>query len=216
MKILVVSPKNKTVFNFRGDLIKDMIAHGNEVYVTGPNQDYVEDVYALGVKEFIEVPLVKDNTSIKGDLKYLFKLKKVMKTVQPDLVFSYTIKPVVYGSIAAKLSGDKRVYAMVTGLGRVYTSESLKTKIIKLITKILYKTAFLCCKKVIFQNKDDINEFVRGGYLSKKKVAKVNGSGVNMERFTRTSLPETPVFLMVSRIIKEKGVMEYCEAARKP
>ena len=215
MKILVVSPKNKTVFNFRGDLVKDMIAKGNEVYVTGPNRDFVEDIYALGIKEFIEVPLVKDNTSIKGDLKYLFRLVKVMKKVKPDLVFSYTIKPVIYGSISAKLAGVKKVYPMVTGLGRVYTSESFKTKVIKLITKMLYKTAFRCCNKVIFQNKDDINEFVRGGYLPKTKVAKVNGSGVNMERFSRTPLPETPVFLMVSRIIKEKGVLEYCKAARE-
>lgn len=215
MKILVISPKNKTVFNFRGDLIKDMIAHGNDVYVTGPNKDFLDDVFALGIKDFIEVPLVKDNTSIVGDLKYLFKLIKVVKNVKPDIVFSYTIKPVVYGSIASKIVGVKRICPMVTGLGRVYTSESVKTKVLQLITKILYKTAFLCCDKVIFQNKDDINEFVRGGYLSKKKVAKVNGSGVNMDRFTRTSLPETPVFLMVSRIIREKGVMEYCEAARE-
>ncbi len=64
MKILVVSAKNKTVFNFRGDLIKDMIAHGNEVYVTGPNKDFIDDIMALGIKKFIEVPSVKDNTSV--------------------------------------------------------------------------------------------------------------------------------------------------------
>ena len=73
MKILVVSPKNKTVFNFRGDLIKNMIFCGNEVYVTGPNRDYVDDILALGVKKFIEVPLVKDNTSVAGDLAYMKK-----------------------------------------------------------------------------------------------------------------------------------------------
>ena len=68
MRILIVSPKNKTVFNFRGDLIRDMIARGHEVLVTGPNQDYVDDILALGVSEFIEAPVVKDNTSITGDL----------------------------------------------------------------------------------------------------------------------------------------------------
>lgn len=214
MKILVVSPKNKTVFNFRGDLIRHMVSAGNTVVVTGPDQEYVDDIMALGISKFIEVPFVKDNTNVLGDIKYCGMLRKVMKTEKPDLVFSYTIKPVIYGSIAARLAGIKKVYPMVTGLGRVYTSNSLKTKMIRLITKMLYKTAFSGCNKVIFQNNDDIKQFVVDNYLPEHKTVKVDGSGVNMQRFNRTPLPETPVFLMVGRIIKEKGVLEYCKAAR--
>lgn len=214
MKIMVISPKNKTVFNFRGDLIKDMIASGNEVVVTGPNKDFIDDIYGLGVSKFIEVPLVKDNTSISGDLHYLKLLKRAIREEKPDFVFSYTIKPVIYGSIAAKSCKVSRIYAMVTGLGRVYTSSSFKTRVIKLITKMLYKKAFKACDRVIFQNKDDINEFVKEKYLPEIKTVIVNGSGVNMNRFKKTDLPNVPTFLMVSRIIKEKGVLEFCEAAR--
>lgn len=214
MKILVVSPKNKTVFNFRGDLIKDIISKGNDVYVTGPNKDFVEDIMALGVNKFIEIPLIKDNTSVLGDFAYFKKLKAVMKEIKPELVFEYTIKPVIYGSIAAKSCGIKKIYPMVTGLGRVYASESIKTKAIRLITKVLYKTAFKGCNKVIFQNPDDVKEFVNRNYLSVDKCVVVNGSGVNMERFYRSDIPEKPVFLMVSRIIKEKGVLDFAEAAR--
>lgn len=214
MKILVISPKNKTVFNFRGDLIKDMISEGNDVYVTGPNRDFVEDIEALGVKRFIEVPLIKDNTSIKGDLVYLKKLKKIIKELSPDMIFSYTIKPVIYGSIAGRICGVKKIYPMVTGLGRVYASETFKTKVIRCITKILYKSAFKGCDKVIFQNGDDVEEFVKGKYLPRKKCVIVNGSGVNMKRFYRNDIPENPVFLMVSRIIKEKGVLDFAQAAR--
>lgn len=215
MRILVVSPKNKTVFNFRGDLIKDMIAKGNDVYVTGPNREFVEDIMHLGVKEFIEVPLVKDNTSITGDILYMKKLKSVMKRIQPELVFEYTIKPVIYGSIAARFCGIKKIYPMVTGLGRVYASESLKSKVVRRVTKILYKMAFRGCNKVIFQNPDDVQQFVEEHYLPADKCVVVNGSGVNMERFYRSDIPKKPVFLMVSRIIKEKGVLEFAEAARK-
>lgn len=215
MKIMIVSPKNKTVFNFRGDLVRDMIAHGHEVMVVGPNRDYVDDVLALGVSEFIEVKLVKDNTNVKGDLAYLKKLKQVMREKKPDLVFGYTIKPVIYGSLAAKAAGVPHIYAMVTGLGRVYTSGGLKTRVVRLITKLLYTRAFKACRKVIFQNGDDIAQLVSQNYLPAEKTVKVNGSGVNMERFARTPLPEKPVFLMVGRIIREKGVMEFCEAARK-
>lgn len=214
MKILIISPRNKTVFNFRGDLIKDMIARGNEVYVVGPNREFVDDVLALGVKEFIEVALVKDNTSVSGDFKYLRKLVKVMKEVKPDLVFAYTIKPVVYGAIAAKKAGVKKIIPMVTGLGRVYASESLKTKIVRFVTRILYKKAFKGCERVLFQNGDDVREFVEGGYLPQSKTAVVNGSGVNMTRFYRSELPEKPVFMMVSRIIKEKGILDFAQAAR--
>lgn len=214
MKILIVSPKNKTVFNFRGDLIRDMIAQGHEVLVTGPNRDFVEDVLALGVSEFIEAAVVKDNTSVTGDLAYLKKLTEIMKEKKPDLVFGYTIKPVIYGSLAAKVAGVPRIYAMVTGLGRVYASGGLKARAVRLVTKTLYKQAFRACEKVIFQNGDDIEQLVSEGYLPREKTVQVNGSGVNMTRFARTELPEKPVFLMVSRVIREKGVMEFCEAAR--
>ena len=146
MKILIVSPKNKTTYNFRGDLIRDMISNGNEVFVTGPNRDYIEDVLALGVKDFIEIPLVKDNTSIKGDLAYLKALKRVISEYKPDLVFGYTIKPVIYGSIAAKANKIDKVYAMVTGLGRVYASSGLKANLIRFITKLLYRRPKRRCK----------------------------------------------------------------------
>lgn len=214
MKILVISPKNKTTFNFRGDLIREMIRNGHDVVVTGPNKDYIDDVMDLGVKRFVEIPLVKDNTSITGDLAYWKLLRKVMREEKPDVVFSYTIKPVIYGSLAAKSAGVRNVYAMVTGLGRVYASGGLKTKAIRLITKILYRQAFRACKKVAFQNSDDIRQFVEQRYLPESKTVLVNGSGVNMQRFVKSPLPQEPTFLMVSRIIREKGVMEYCEAAR--
>lgn len=214
MKIVIISPKNKTVFNFRGDLVKHMISFGNTVVVTGPNQDHVDEILALGVSKFIEVPLVKDNTSVIGDLIYCWRLRKVIKTESPDLVFGYTIKPVIYGSIAARTAGVKKIYAMVTGLGRIYTSNGLKTRMVRFITDVLYKTAFWACDKVIFQNNDDLKQFVSCRYLHEKKAVKVDGSGVNMEQFFRMDLPGSPVFLMVGRIIREKGVMEYCKAAR--
>ena len=214
MRIVVVSPKNKTVFNFRGDLIKNMITHGNDVYVTGPNQEFVDDILALGVKRFIEVPMVKDNTSVKDDLRYVVNLKHVMQEIKPDIVFAYNIKPVVYGSVAAKMAGVNKVYALVAGLGRVYSGTSLKKKVLRLVTKTLYTYAFKICDRVMFQNGNDIDEMVAGHYLPRQKAVQVNGSGVNMKRFERFELPVNPAFLMVGRIIRDKGIMEYCEAAR--
>lgn len=214
MKVLIIAPKNKTIINFRGDLIKAIIEKGHVVYVIGPNQDFMEDIMNLGIKQFIEVPLIKDNTSVWGDLKYCYHLKKAIKSITPDLVFSYTIKPVIYGSFAAKSAGVKHIYSMVTGLGRVYASDSFKAQFIRLLVGVLYKSAFKQCNKVIFQNYDDLNRFVELGYVSKNKAEHIDGSGVNMNRFKFNVLPEEHVFLMISRIIKEKGVFEYCKAAR--
>lgn len=214
MKILVVSPKNKTVFNFRGDLIRDMVASGNQVVVTGPNKDFIDDIMSLGVSEFVEIPLIKDNTSIKGDIAYYKALKEQIKRIKPDLVFGYTIKPVIYGSLAAKAAKVPHIYSMVTGLGRVFAVNGLKATVVRFITKMLYKMAFKACDKVIFQNGDDVNELVKSRCLKRSKAVIVNGSGVNMQRFSVSKLPETPVFLMVSRIIREKGIVEFCEASR--
>ena len=214
MRIIVVAPKNKTILSYRVDLIKDMISNGHEVMIVGPDREYVDDLMAIGISEFIEVPIVCDNTSVMGDLRYLFALKKVFKEKKPDLVFGYTIKPVIYGSLAAKAAKVPHIYSMVTGLGRIFTSSSLKAKMVKMIVKMLYKRAFKACDKVIFQNGDDIKELVSERYLPESKCVKVNGSGVNMENFSPAPLPEKPTFLMVGRIIREKGVLEYCEAAR--
>lgn len=212
MKIMIISPKNKTVFNFRGDLVKEFISHGYEVVVTGPNKDYIDDIYALGAS-FIEVPFVKDKVGIKGDIRYCEMLRKIIISEKPDKVFSYTIKPVIYGSIAAGKAGIKEIYPMITGLGRVYGTDGIKASVLRLITGILYKKAFKYCKKVIFQNWDDMQLFCEKHYLKKDKCEKVDGSGVNMERFSYSELPYSKTFLMISRIIKEKGIFEFCKAA---
>ena len=211
-KMIIISPKNKTLYNFRGDLIKSIINEGYEVIVIGPNKDNIEEVLKLGVS-FKEVPLKKDKVSILADLEYYKGLKKILKEEKPDIVFSYTIKPVIYGSLAARKCKIKNVYAMITGLGRLYASKSLKTKILRYASNFLYKNALKGCKKVIFQNNDDLNQLVTSGILSKEKTVKVDGSGVNIEKFKFTKNPLNNTFIMVSRIIKEKGVIEYLKAA---
>lgn len=195
-------------------MIKEMIAAGNEVYVTGPNRLFYDEVVSLGIKEFFEIPLVKDNTNPFGDLQYLKKLKKCIRELKPDMVFGYTIKPVIYGSIAAHSAGVPRIYSMVTGLGRVYSSGGAKAKFVKKITVALYRRALKKCTKVIFQNPDDKDAMIKFGCVKAEKTELVNGSGVNMERFSREKRPDELTFLMVSRIIREKGVLQYCAAAK--
>ncbi|MBQ7385075.1 MAG: glycosyltransferase family 4 protein [Ruminococcus sp.] len=212
MKFVLISPKNRTAYNFRGDLIKDIIAKGYEVIVTGPNDIDVEKIEALGAR-FVKIPMEKTGVNPVSDLKYIKALKKLFKEEKPDITFGYTIKPVIYGAIAAKLSKVKHIYSMIAGAGYVFVAKTTKAKLIRFVVKLLYKIGFACADKVVFMNPDDLNDFTSLKLLKKEKCVMVNGSGVNMERFEKCNIPEEPIFFMLSRALHSKGVAEYLKAA---
>ncbi len=212
-KLLLISPKNRTVYNFRGDLIRRLQKEGYDVWVTGPNQDNIEEIQKLGV-EFVEIPSNKNGINPLDDLRYLSRLYRLIKRERFDATLGYTIKPVIYGSIAAKLAGCKNINAMITGVGYLFTATDRKAKILRSVAQRLYKSALRCAHKVIFQNQDDRDEFVANGLVGSQKCYCVNGSGVNMAKFTVAEFPEITTFLMISRALLSKGVREYLEAAR--
>lgn len=213
MKFLLISPKNRTVFNFRGDLICAICAKGYDVIVTGPDRTDADKIEALGAR-FVEIPMDKTGTSILGDLHYHKALKELMRAEKPDVTLGYTSKPVIYGAMAAHAVGIKNINSMITGGGYTFTSTSAKARILGIIVRTLYKQSLRKAKHVIFQNRDDLEEFCSRGLVNRETCQIVNGSGVNMEYFCPAPLPDKPVFFMLSRLLKSKGVMEYLEAAR--
>lgn len=212
MKFVLISPKNRTAYNFRGELIKDIIGCGYDVIVTGPDRDNVERIEELGAR-FVEIPMNKNGVNPLEDLKYQKRLEELFKKEKPDVTLGYTSKPVIYGAIAAKKAGVPHIVSMVTGAGYAFTSNSSKAKVIKAIMSMLYKKAFKCANRVIFQNSDDKNEFVSSHLLNEDKCVTVNGSGVDTDRFSVCDYPERITFFMLSRLLKSKGVGEYLEAA---
>ena len=212
MKFLMISPKNRTVYNFRGDLIKKIISRGYEVVVTGPDLTDVEKITELGAS-FREIKMNKTGTSVFGDLKYCFSLFKLMRKEKPDVTLGYTVKPVVYGAIAAKFAGVKNINGMVTGGGYTFTAKTAKARILGFIVRFLYRIGFAFSKCVIFQNADDLEEFCKLKLTNRRKCNVVNGSGVNMEKFQPAPICQNKVFFMLSRLLKSKGVVEYLKAA---
>ena len=208
----MIASKAKAHLNFRGDLTRDIIDKGYDVSVVVPHDYYKKELEDLGAKVIV-MPYNKNSVSIFANFFSIKELKKIMEKEKPDKVFAYTIKPIIFGSFAAHKCKISEMYSMVTGLGHIYSDNSFKVRILRFICGILYKKAFKYNKKVIFQNQDDIDEFVERKYVKRDKCELVNGSGVNMERFKRTPLPKENIFLMVSRVLKEKGVVEYFEAA---
>ncbi len=212
-KFVIISPKNRTVYNFRGDLVKEIIAKGYEVIVTGPDQADVDRIEALGAR-FKEIPMNKTGTSVAGDLKYCKALTEFLKAEKPYATLGYTVKPDVYGAIAAKRAGVQNITSLVTGGGYTFIATSMKARILGMIVRTLYRIGFRKANHVIFQNQDDLKEFTESGLVKKEKCDFVNGSGINLEHFQEAPFPETISFFMLSRLLKSKGVGEYLEAAR--
>ena len=186
---------------------------GYEVVVTGPDKTDVDKIEALGAR-FVEIPLNKTGTSIRGDIKYCKALTEFLKKEKPDATLGYTVKPVIYGAIAAKRAGIGNVNSMITGGGYAFTANTLKAKSIGTLVRRLYKIGLGKADNVIFQNPDDKAEFCIYHLVSAEKCHVVNGSGINLSRFQKTSFPENVSFFMLSRLLKSKGVCEYLEAAR--
>lgn len=211
MKFILVSPKNRTAYNFRGDLIKKIISCGYEVIVTGPNRVGVEKIEAFGAR-FVEIPMEKNGVNPFKDIRYERALYKLFREEKPDAVLGYTAKPVIYGSIAAKKAGVPHKVAMITGLGYAFTAQTKKAKAIRAVMSVLYKKALNCADTVIFQNPDDREQFVSSGLVKSEKCRVVNGSGVNTNRFSVADYPDKITFFMLSRVMYSKGIREYLRA----
>jgi glycosyltransferase involved in cell wall biosynthesis len=212
MKFLLISPKNRTVYNFRGDLVKSIIQKGYEVIVTGPDMTDVGKIEELGVK-FVPIEMNKNGTSIVGDIKYCKNLYRLMKREKIDVTLGYTVKPVIYGAIAAHFAKVRNINSMITGAGYTFIATSIKAKLLGFLVRCLYRLGFQYSDHVIFQNIDDLNEFCDRKLARREKCSVVNGSGVNVNHFTVEPLPPSPTFFMLSRLLKSKGVHEYLTAA---
>lgn len=214
MKFILISPKNRTAYNFRGDLVKKIISKGYEVIITGPNIDNLQKIEDLGAR-FVEVPMNKNSLNPFQDIKYLNSLRKLFKREKPDVIMGYTAKPVIYGMIAGKLAKVPHKVGMVTGAGYAFASKSKKAKFVRIILSALYKIALGCADIAIFQNIDDQNTFINNKIANEKKCRLVDGSGVNMDRYPFSNYPDSLTFFMLSRVMYFKGVREYLDACAK-
>jgi len=214
-KIVIISHYSPSLINFRGDLIRAMVELGHKVICLGPEAGFEQPLQELGA-DYRQIPLHRTGLNPLKDVKTLFSLRKVLKETKPDVVFSYTVKPIVYGSIAAHMAGVRRMYAMIEGLGYVFIGQSLKQKFLRQLVCFLYHKALKYNKAVFFLNPDDMRLFVDNSIVPKAvKPVLLNGIGVNIEKFAFAPPKLSPVtFLLIARLIKDKGILEYVESAR--
>ncbi|QGY39435.1 glycosyltransferase [Pseudodesulfovibrio cashew] len=221
MKIAVIGGYAPSLINFRGPLLKRLVALGHEVHALAPlhTPDVGPQLEAMGV-EYSMIPLERRGLNPVADIGSLLHLKQVMHRIDPDLVLSYTFKPVVYGSMAARMAWvghKKRIYALITGLGYAFTEDKgLRRRILFNVAKGLYRAGLRSCDGVIFQNPDDEAFFRRLGVIPEHaRTTVVGGSGVDLAHYAQAPLPEKPVFLCLTRLVRSKGVALFAEAAQR-
>ena len=204
-----------SVVNFRGPLIETLLRRGYEVHVSipAPSEDDLRAIGSLGAIVHV-LPLERTGTRIFADLRYFLAVWKLIGQLRPQMVLNYTIKPNIWGSLAAKMRGT-RCASMVTGLGYAFLeAASFKHRFVSTISRELYRRAVSANDVIIFQNQDDLRDFEGAGCIQDiGKARLVNGSGVDTEHFRPAPLRDKAVFLLVARLLKAKGVREYADAA---
>jgi len=214
-RVVVLGSYAPSLILFRGPLIAELVRRGYDVIAMAPRIDADTDaaVRALGAKPQ-EIALDNASMSPAATMATIRALEAAFRRIAPQAVIAYTIKPVTLGTLAAARAKVPNIVALITGLGFAFTEGGgLKRRLSRIVATLLYKRALAKASSVIFQNPDDRAFFRAARILRRDDASVVNGSGIDLARFEPAPLPEAPIFLMIARLLGDKGVREYAAAA---
>ena len=212
MHILITVNAAWNVLNFRRPVVAALIADGHRVTVLAPRDDSVATLERLGCR-FLPLEMRVKGLNPLQDIKLIGRIRTVFQAERPDVIFSYTIKNNIFGALAARPLGIPFI-PNVTGLGTAFLSGGL----LQFVAENLYRRAFRKLRVVFFQNEDDRNLFLNRHLVMAQQARLLPGSGIDLTHFAATDYPpesDAPVFLMIARLLRDKGVREYVAAARK-
>lgn len=221
MKICLIGTVASSTLNFRKTFIELLVLEGHEVYVfaTDYNNQTSAAIAALGA-EPISYKLNRGGLNPFADIRSTIQLKNKIKDIEPDIVFSYFSKPVIFGTLAAKLAKVPRIVGMLEGLGYAFTpepphkKESLKKRLVRSVQIFLYKISFKYLDRIIFLNPDDPVDLLGKHKIKVKDVQILRGIGVDLEKFKPSPPSLDPIrFLFIGRLLAEKGIFEFLQAA---
>ncbi|WP_257307392.1 glycosyltransferase family 4 protein [Geothrix campi] len=219
MRIAVLGGAARDLVNFRGHLMSEMARAGHTVYGIAPEgtPEIQANLERLGVT-YVPIDIHRTGLNPFRDLLSLFHLWSLFRRLRLDALLAYEIKAVVFGTLAAKQAGVPDRFAMITGRGTTLQGEAteFRQRTVRRVVKALYRLALRRCRGVLFQNEDDLAFFRTEGLLPKGMAARiVNGSGVDLDHFAPSPLPDGPAtFLFVGRLLRDKGLHEYVQACR--
>jgi len=229
-KIALVANTDFSLYNFRMGLIRALLAKGYQVHIVCPDGEYIEALVKQGVEHH---PLIIDRkgTNPVNELKTVWQLYRVFRKEKFDVVHGFTIKPNIYGAIAAKMAGVPAVMNTVTGLGYVFTGNSRKKRLLRILVVALYRFAFKFASRVIFLNDDDFELFRRHGIGNSRRGIVIKSEGIDSDRYSLSNVRRDKlekvrdelglsedcgqlIVTMIARLIWDKGVREFVEASR--
>ncbi len=211
MRIAIVLNTSWNIYNFRMNFVRKLIDQGYEVHTIAPKDDYTRYLQEAGCTHH-NVRMDSRGANFLKDSALIVELFLIYRKLRPDVILHYTIKPNVYGTLAASMLRIP-VINNVCGLGTVF----LKNNLVSVIAILLYKISFQFARKVFFQNHDDLKLFIDKGLVPANAVDLVPGSGIDLRRFQPIPFKrnEKFTFLLISRLITDKGILEYVEAVRR-
>lgn len=211
MRIALVANSSWNIHNFRGELIKSLSEQGADIHIyIAPRDKYSREFIRAGY-HYYAIKMDGNSVNPFNELLSIAELFKLYKKIRPDIVLHFTIKPNIYGALAAWLLKIP-VINTICGLGTVFLNNNLTSK----IALLLYYSIFRYPQKIMFHNDEDRKLFVSKGLVKEEKTEVIPGSGVNLEKFKPGEKPSNPefTFIMISRMLRDKGVVEYVEAAK--
>jgi glycosyltransferase involved in cell wall biosynthesis len=215
MKILAISSVNWYLYNYRMAIHKILMKQGYETVMVSPPGRYDEKFSENGFK-WLPVNISRSGIGLYDQIKSTKELRKIIQSEKPDIIHNFQMKGNVLGTFSALKAGHSNIVNSITGLGYVFTGMDLKAKLLNPIGTLLYKIA-MTKSKVIFQNKDDLDNFVKKKIVKKENAFLIQSSGVELDRFTYKPLPDESkpfTVLFPSRLIWTKGVGDLVEAAK--
>ena len=217
-RVMIIGGGPRTLMDLRGRLLESMRSRGHDVVACAGGEDDDVEAYLRGIGvDYVSLPLERTSLNPILDLLFLRRLVMLTREFQPDVVLAYNVKPVIYGLFAARQAGVQRRYALITGLGYAFSaSASIKKSLLSGLVSYLYRFVLAGSDTVFFQNNDDLELFYQRDILrAKARTLRVMGSGVDLERFTQTPHSDGKVvFLLIARLLVDKGIREYFSAAR--
>lgn len=214
-KVLIIGSDLKSLINFRKELIHNYLKKNYRVVVASPGNDVqlVDELKSWGCA-YKCIMLERSSLNIISESRCLVSIFRLLLDTKPNILIPYTVKPVLYSLMAGKFVKNIGIFPIITGLGYVFGKEQVLQKLLGFLAVYIYRRVFKVASGVIFQNYDDLALFLRNKIIDKEQATKVvGGSGVDGNYFSQMPIPDRHNFLMVARLLKDKGVIEYCQAA---
>jgi glycosyltransferase involved in cell wall biosynthesis len=213
MKIILFANTDWYLYNFRLSLAKSIKAKGHELILLSPSGPYVQKLEEMGYS-WREVKLSRKGFNPIQEINTILAIRSIYKIEKPDLVHHFTIKCVIYGSIAGKIVGVRKIINAITGLGYVFLNDNFRIRSVRWLIKIFYRIS-LKNTKVVFENEDDCDLFINNHLVKQDQVTIITGTGVDTDKFKpEKEAGGIPTMILIGRMLRDKGVNEFIEAAK--